>query len=172
MHQFGTLRPKWTYNHSVARDTYVHTYTSNWSHTTCQCGARSGLAPIKQILRINDTRYSYIPLQLYKSAHILYRHLTTFHCCHIPVPCLTTDWCPICRPHSDPVHCSWFQTTQCDTSAGLSYNPLILWSHHCGSSKVLSLIAHISPIAPDTWDQETVTVVVVVFPCVTEEGGC
>ena len=79
MHKFGTLRPKWTYNHSVERDTYVHTYTSNWSHTTCQCEARSGLAPIKQISRINDTRYSYIPLQLYKSsAHILYRHLTTF----------------------------------------------------------------------------------------------
>ena len=81
-----------------------------------------------------------------KQSHLeacMYKALTTFHCCHIPLPCLTTDWCPICRPHSDPVGCSWFQTTQCDTSGGPSHNPLILWSHHWGSSKVLSLITHI-----------------------------
>ena len=74
--------------------------------------------------------------------HILTSHLTTFHCCHNPLHFSIADWCPICRSHSDPVGCSWFQTTQCDTSGGPSHNPLILWSHHWGSSKVLSLIAN------------------------------
>ena len=75
--------------------------------------------------------------------HILTSHLTTLHCSYIPLPYISTDRCSICRPHSDPVGCSWFQTTQCDTSGGPSQNPLILRSHHWGSSKVLSLIAHV-----------------------------
>ena len=66
-----------------------------------------------------------------------------FNCSHIHVLCLTTDCSPICRPHSDPVGCSWFQTIKLDTSVVPSHNPLILWSHHWRVSKVQSLIAHI-----------------------------
>ena len=92
-----------------------------------------------QVKKISTPAVRYMP----SLVHILTAHLTNFHCGHIHLPCAIADQCPICRPHSDPVGCSWFQTSQCDTSGGPSHNPLILWSHHWGSSKVLSLIAHI-----------------------------
>jgi len=100
-----------------------------------------------------DNSYSQLIINIYVILHAvtnLSLH-TTFQSCHIHLPCLTTDWCPICRPHSDPVGCSWFQTTQCDTSVGPSHNPLILWSHHWGSSEVLSLIAHIVSCSTRHW---------------------